>query len=127
MSDRDALDCLGRFLMQQLRDAAFDKADRLLDGHWRAPSLQALQKGLEEFSVEQRELVRRSCRRVIDGAIHDLLFALAEEAGRANGRVAITVDGRNAAAVSDGLQGEPYGKRGWQARYSRFGEGPQSA
>jgi hypothetical protein len=125
MSDPDALDCLGRFLMQHVRDGAFESTERLLEGRWKSPSLQALQKALVGLSLEQRDLVRRSCRSIIDRTIHDFLFALVEETERARGRVVMTVDAKNAVALSDGLHGEPFGKRGWRARFSRFGEAPE--
>jgi len=37
-------------------------------------------------------------------------------------RIVLTVDGRNVATISDGLQGEPYGENGWYARFSTYGE-----
>ncbi|GEJ59249.1 hypothetical protein [Anaeromyxobacter diazotrophicus] len=121
---REALDHLGRFIMQHLRDAAFETTDRLVAGEWKAPALQPLQHELAALSGEQRELVRRCCRRVVDGAIHDFLFALAEETDRGSERVVLLVDGQNAAALSDGLQGEPFE---WRSQFSRYGESPENA
>ena len=51
----------------------------------------------------------------------DFLFGLQEQAN-SNGNIEIRVNGKNIAELSDGLQGEPYGSKGWQAKHSRFSE-----
>lgn len=64
-------------------------------------------------------IVRRCAINSLDSGIHDFLFNLVLESDN-HGRVQMTVDGVNMAEVSDGLQGEPYGKRGWIAKFSAY-------
>jgi hypothetical protein len=120
------LDTFGRFVMEKLRDKAFDTADLTLKGHWKAPRLSKLQKELARLKEEQRDLARRLVRSVVDSAIHDFLFAL-QEANDLEQSVQIIAHGDNVAAKSDGLQGEPFGDQGWQARFSRYGQAPDEA
>jgi hypothetical protein len=127
MGDEGSLDYLGRFLMRHLRDKAVDSIDHLLGAKWKAPRLASLQEGLSRLPPHDRDLVRRACLTVIDGAVHDFLFALVEEADLRDGRVALCVDGKNAVGMSDGLHGEQFGDRGWQARFSAHGTAPDKA
>jgi hypothetical protein len=117
--DNDGLSRFGEFLMANLRDRCIDDLDRLAAGAWRAPSVQALQADLATLSADQRALLRRCVLRVIDGGIHDLLFALQESTDQ---RIAVLVDGKNICDLSDAVHGEPFGPKGWQARFSRYGE-----
>ena len=59
----------------------------------------------------------------IDSAIHDFLFRLQEQADSEH-PVHVLVRGVNVIDASDGLHGEPYGRNGWQARFSRFRQAP---
>jgi hypothetical protein len=122
----EPLDIFGRLLMETLRDKAFDTTDLTLKGHWKAPGLSKLQDGLARLTEEQRDLLRRLVRSVVDSAIHDFLLAL-QEANDFDQSIQVLVRGENIAAQSDGLQGEPFGDRGWQAQFSRYGRAPDDA
>lgn len=122
----DVLDKLGEFVVANLRDAVIDRADTLLAGHWKTPGLQALQADLRRLTEEQRAVVRRCVVAAVDSGLHDFLFALGVQHDMGGGIVVI-VDGQQAAEVSDGLQGEPYGERGWYARFSKHGPHPDPA
>ena len=87
----------------------------------KAPALGRLVNGFAALSEEQRVFVRACVTRAVDATIHDLLFALSEE-NDFERRVRLLVDDENAAELSDGLQGEPYGGSGWIARFSVFDE-----
>jgi hypothetical protein len=127
MSDAsDSLDYFGRFIVKNLRDRALADFALLAEGHWKAPALKNLQEDLRTLSPEHLAITRRAVKRVIDSAIHDLLFALQEESDSA-GRLDVRVDGRSVAEISDGLHGEPYSGEGWFARFSEFGEPPERA
>src|SRR4051812_21832617 len=103
--------------MQNLRDSGIRFLDTLLEGKWKAPGLQPLQRDLAKLTDAQRDVVRRTVTASIDTAVHDLLFALHESHDRGTG-VELSVDGRNAAEMSDGLHGELFGRNGWQPKYS---------
>jgi hypothetical protein len=66
-----ALDYFGRFVIEKLRDKAFDSAELTMTGHAKAPGLRRLQADVERLTDEQRDVARRLVRQVIDGAIHD--------------------------------------------------------
>jgi hypothetical protein len=114
----ESLDKFGEFLITNFRDSAIDHVDGLLSAHNKAPDLQTLQADLQRLTDEQRAIVRRCVIESIDSGLHDFLFALQEEYD-SEGSIKVTVDGESIAEVSDGLQGEPYGEMGWQARFSK--------
>jgi hypothetical protein len=120
------LDKLGQFIATKLRDPAIDYADGFLAGRWKGPATRALQAALARLPAGHRELVRRVVVTSVDAGIHDFLFALAEAHDQDQG-IAVVVDGENAAAISDGLQGEPYSADGWFARFSKHGPHPEPA
>jgi len=121
----DALDEFGRLVMEQLRDKALESADRMLNGDSKAPRMRQLQADLDRLTDEERAVARRLVGHVIDAAVHDFLFGLDEAC---NARwISIRVHGEDIAAETDGLQGEPFGERGWQARFSRYGRAPDGA
>jgi hypothetical protein len=122
----EPLDTLGRFVMEKLRDKAFDTADLTLKGHWKSPQLATLQADLAKLSEPQRDVARRLVRSVVDSAIHDFLFAL-QEVNDFDQSVQLLARGENTAAKSDGLHGEPFGDDGWQAKFSRHGKAPDQA
>jgi hypothetical protein len=120
----DPLDKFGQFVMSNLRDRGIDFFDTLAKGGWKAPALKGLQEDLARMTNAQRSVVRRSVVRALDAAIHDFLFALQESRDRKEG-VECSVDGENVAGLSDGLQGEPFGRHGWQAKHSKHGAAPE--
>lgn len=122
----DVVDEIGRFVMVHLRDKAFEDCDRTLEARWKAPGVHRLQEDLARLSPQDRDVARRLVRSVVDSAIHDFLFALQEQNDAETGP-RLVVDGVDAASLSDGLHGEPYGPDGWQARFSRFGQAPDEA
>lgn len=124
--DQASLDKFGRLVMQDLRDRAIDDVDLLAAAHWKAPAVRALQADLAALSKRQRGVVRRCVVRCIDSAIHDFLFKLQELADFEND-VQVFADGKNVVTLSDGIHGELFGEEGWQARFSRHGQGPDKA
>jgi hypothetical protein len=119
----DRVEKFGEFVVRKLRDPAIDNADGLLTSRWKSPASQDLQARLAELTDAQRDLVRRVVINAIDGGIHDFLFAL-DEIKDAEQDITVMVDGKDVAALSDGLHGEPYSDEGWFARFSQYGPHP---
>jgi hypothetical protein len=121
METENRLDKFGQFLVENLRDRGISKAEGLLNGEWRAPSLLNLQTELGKLSDAQKESVKATVINSIDTAIHDFLFALQERTDFDND-IQILVDGENVAELSDGIHGEAYSDEGWYAKFSKYGE-----
>lgn len=119
------LDTFGMLIMKRLRDEALNFADGLLRGHWKAPGLLKLQRDLKGIDPKQVELMKRTVRAAVDAGVHSVLFALQEACD--SGVLEIRVNGKNIAALTDGLQGELFSPRGWQARFSDYGVAPKDA
>jgi hypothetical protein len=120
-----ALDAFGNFVMKNLRDPALEFAELALAGKWKAPRIKKLQAELKDLNEEQRALIRRVVRSSVDSAIHDFLFAIQKAHDLEQGTRVVVAE-TNVAAVSDGLHGEPFGEDGWQARFSKFGQAPDT-
>jgi hypothetical protein len=117
----DPLDMFGQFVMQNLRDRAISYYDNLARGHWKAPSLQALQADLGSLDEGQRDIVRRCVISAVDTAIHDFLFKLQEQADFEH-TIEVKVNGINVEDRGEGLHYEPFGPDGWRARFSKYAE-----
>ena len=124
--DDKPLDVFGRMVMEHLRDSGIRSFDDFAAGKCRAPKNQKLQQDLRALGDEGVAVARRAFVKCLDGAIHDFLFKLQEQADFEND-VQIVVRGVNVVEASDGIHGEPYGRSGWQARFSRYGAAPDEA
>lgn len=122
----DPLDKFGKFLMVNLRDKGIENYDLVAKSHWKAPYLQQLQADLKKLTKDQKEIVRRCVVHSLDVALHDFLFAL-QELEDSESDIHVVVDGKNIAALSDGLQGELFTEEGWRAKFSAYGEPPETA
>jgi hypothetical protein len=122
---RQPLDAFGRFLMANLRDEALEYYDLLARGHWRAPELARLQDDLGALTARQRAILRHGVVATVDHAIHHFLLSLLEQDD--GDTIRVVVGGADVAALSADLDGELYTADGWLARYSRFGEPPETA
>ncbi|MDQ6423622.1 hypothetical protein RB620_29865 [Paenibacillus sp. LHD-117] len=119
MSDENALDKFGKLVMKDLRDSSISYFDKLIEGKWKAPSLQNLQNDLKIFNEDQINIIRRALVSSLDTGIHDFLFRLQNEE---EDGVIIEVNGQNLAELSDGLNGELFTEDGWYHRFSEYGE-----
>ncbi len=106
--------------MENLRDRCLEHFENLAQGKWRAPYLETLQTELARLTEHERDVTRRCIVAGVDSAIHDFLFELQERADFAND-IQVLVDGADVVRLSDGIQGEPFGDDGWQARFSKYG------
>ena len=116
------VDKFGKFIVENLRDKGMDFAAGLLNGHWKAPGLQELQNEIANLNDSQKATFMKAITQTIDGAMHDFLFALQEQADFDND-IQILVDGQNIVELSDGIHGEAYSDEGWFAKYSKHKSG----
>lgn len=117
------LDALGKFFMDRYMDRGIADLDDLCAGRWKAPGRAQLQADIAALDENAKDVLRHTVLVVLDTALHDLLFGFQEEYDR-GGRISLRIDGEEAAALSDGLQGEPYGDNGWRAKFSKHGSRP---
>ena len=115
----EPLDKFGAFFVQNLRDKVLSDVEMLLRGGWKAPELQELQTKLAGFTDSQKQIARELAERIITAGMHDLLFAIQEQAD-AGGAVRVLVDGQEISKLSDGLHGEIFGDEGWIVRFSKY-------
>ena len=113
------LDKFGKFFVQNLRDRMFDDLERLLSGSCKAPKKQKLQGQISGLTDAQKQVLRDLVEELTTAGMHDLLFAIQEEAD-AGGAFKVLVDGQAVAKLSDGLHGEIYGDTGWIVRFSKY-------
>jgi hypothetical protein len=113
------LEKFGAFFVRNLRDKMLYDLDKLLAGGWKAAEVQELQKDLSSFGDAEKQVVRTLVEHIITTGMHDLLFAIQEEAD-SNGAIRVLADGEEVAKLSDGLQGEIFGDDGWIVRFSEY-------
>ena len=118
MKTLSPVDKFGKFIVENLRDKGIDFAEGLLRKHWKASSVLEMQHEIANLNDTQKTAFINAITETIDGAIHDFLFALQEQADFDN-EIQIFVDGQNIVDLSDGLHGEAYLEDGWFAKYSR--------
>jgi hypothetical protein len=117
MTTLSPVDKFGKFIVENLRDKGIDFAEGLLKSHWRAPILLEMQNEIATLNDNQKTAFIKAITHTIDGAIHDFLFALQEQADFEND-IQILVDGQNIVELSDGIHAEAYSEDGWFAKYS---------
>lgn len=122
MNTQSPVDKFGQFIVENCRDKGIDFAEGLLKGDWKAPDLLELQRVLGTLNDTQKAAFLKAVTNAIDGAMHDFLFALQEQADFDND-IQIMVDGKDIVELSDGIHGEAYSDDGWFAKYSRHGSG----
>ncbi|HTR40660.1 MAG TPA: hypothetical protein VMH87_03515 [Pseudomonadales bacterium] len=118
MKPKPSLDKFGALFVRKLRDRMLDDLEKLLRGESKARNDQKFQSQLSSFTGEQKQAVRDAVDELIKAGMHDLLFAIQEEAD-SNGSFKILVDGQEVAKLSDGLHGEIFGDEGWIVRFSK--------
>ena len=114
----ESLDRFGAFFVRHLRDAMLDDLEMFLRGGWKAPEVQELQSHLNALGERDKQTIRELFEHVTTAGMHDLLFALQEEADN-GGDLRVLMKGDEVAKLTDGLHGELSGEEGWIVRYSR--------
>lgn len=115
----EALNYFGQFLMKNYRDKTLSALDSALADKWKSESLQEFQAFSQTLTEQQRKNLFSGFKRLIDGALHDLLFNIQEETNF-EGRIQILVDGYDVVKISDGIHGEQFGENGWIEKYSNY-------
>lgn len=115
----EPLDKFGSFMVRKLHDRMHYDLEMLLRGAWKAPAAQRLQIEISEFSETEKGTIRKIAHHIIISGMHDLLFALQEEAD-AEGSIRVLVDNSEVAKDSDGMHGEIFGDKGWIAKFSEY-------
>lgn len=125
MDDTDKMQAFGQFLVEHLRDRAFEHFDLLQGANASLNFLlqERLRTTLAPWNAEQQETVRLCISQAVEGAIHDFLFALQEiydhtENPPSSHHIQILVDGTDIVELSDGIYAEMHGEDGWIQRYS---------
>ncbi|MBN1329043.1 MAG: hypothetical protein JXA54_06175 [Candidatus Heimdallarchaeota archaeon] len=119
MDTLESLDKFGKFICENFRDSAIDFCYKLLDGRWKAASLQKIENELQNFTQEQKLLITKCVVASIDTAIHDFLFAY-EETSQTSNDIQILIDNLDLNSLSDNLREEPFVKKGWFEKFSRY-------
>lgn len=119
MKSNNSLDKFGHFLVRNMRDNAIDFFDKLIEGYYKATTLQKIHQELSQFTSEQKDIIRKSFIAGIDTSIHDFLFAL-EEIHETADDIQIMVDGENVVRLSEELHRELLTKDGWFSRFSHY-------
>jgi len=115
----EPLDKFGSFVVRKLHDKMHFDLEMLLRGSWKAPFAQGLQKEIADFSETEKDTIRKIADHIIVSGMHDMLFALQEEADT-DGSIRVLVDGAEVAKESDGMHGEIFGEEGWITRFSEY-------
>ena len=119
MTEDLMLETFGKFIIHNLRDTSIDFCDKLLAGNWKASKLQTIQQDLHDFTPVQKELIRKSVIASIDTAIHDFLFALEENTGKAKD-VKMLIYDENVLSLGVSLREQLFGENGWYQTLSRY-------
>ncbi|HUT79571.1 MAG TPA: hypothetical protein VMZ29_00090 [Candidatus Bathyarchaeia archaeon] len=119
MEKDEILEIFGKFIISNLRDSSIDFCDKLLRGYWKALKLQNLQQDLQQFTLEQKEIIQKSVVASIDTAIHDFLFAL-EENDESSNNIKIFVNDQDITDLGVCLRDLLFTKDGWFETFSRY-------
>ena len=120
----DVLDRFGSTLMRECRDRAIANALNVIQGKATAPSLADIRQLVGSMDDKSRSVVCDLCIAAIDDVVHEMLFMLAESK---EFELRSTAEPTSSLArLSDGLQGEPFGPRGWIRRFSQYPPAPGS-
>ena len=117
-----ALDKFGKILMTQVRDEALDDWKMMLQGKMKGETAEAVRKAISKVDDKGVQVFVSLLPEVVDTVRHHLLLTIEHNEDI---RLDLVRDGEIAEelrALSDGLPGELYGKRGWIARFSKSKE-----
>ncbi len=92
----------GEYLMKTAYDVAIRDTRLVLNGGGASDQAKALHARLASLSDDERLAVAEVGRQAVVSALHGLLHGLSHD----EDRIALTFDGENVAAASDGLHGD---------------------
>lgn len=120
-SDREALDCFGREMIESVRDQSIFEFEAILLGKMKAPSARKMQNELSALDEQQVNLLRKVVFYTIDNVIYNSLNMLVQNDDSM--KLLITQAGqpeKNIIEISDGLSGELFTENGWIEKFSKY-------
>lgn len=112
-----SLDKFGKFLIDNLFDNGINRYNSLSSNKLKSPLTMKLRNELQNFNSTQLATIEKLVVNVLIASSHDFLYAL-EERNNNEEDITIYIDGENLAEMSDGLNGELFGKDGWLQKFS---------
>lgn len=119
VNDSSLLDRFGRLIIETLKDEPLRIYDNMCQGKMNSPGSKAISKVLGKLSLEDRVFIKDLLIQSTISGIHAFLFELTENYNMGEG-IDILIDGNNVIEMSDGLYGELFGDKGWEARFSNY-------
>jgi hypothetical protein len=116
--EQDALGRFGQLVMQRIRDRAIADGDNLVNGRGATPEAQEWHSRLERLGPDGLPAVLALIPKIVDQAVHHLLWTLDQESELrllVSAQEHDSVDVREASP--EGLIYEVYGPEGWRARF----------
>lgn len=113
----EILEKFGKFFIENSFNNGMWKLDNLISGELKA--YKKLQNEIKSLNKKQIETLKKCVVVALNATLHDLLFAFQEAHDLEKG-IEITIDEKNIAELSDGLNGELYSDEGWFAKYSSY-------
>ncbi|MBS9429831.1 hypothetical protein CE143_16020 [Photorhabdus luminescens] len=121
MSDTELLKIFGHILMTTVRDRSIERFENISSGTVKAKYLLELHNLIENFTLEQREILRKLVVESIDNVIFNLLDML--EQNEDSMKLLLSENNgseRNIINISDGLSGELFTDDGWIEQFSKY-------
>jgi hypothetical protein len=118
-AEHEALDQFGQLLMNRVRDAAIKEWDGIFHGCMKDTEAQEIHTLLTSFGEEQQALLLRLVPKIVDTALHHLLWALEQTEWVDLGVKAEAGTVARLQDVTDSLCWELHGDEGWISRFSK--------
>ena len=115
-----ALETLGKFLMNKVRDRTLQELTDIFSGELNEEHADEIRKSMSWTTDEQMNSIKEVVRETVDATLHNLLWALEEDKESVHLTITDGNETISAAAASKGLAAEIFGHNGWMANYSIF-------
>ena len=120
MSEQEALEKFGQFLMTKVRDEAITDWRMIADGTMKSQRAQDLRQTLAGVPEDHRSVLLGLVPEIVDTVLHHLMWGLEQE-----GDIDVAIQVNESERIeslrdaSDGLSGELYSDSGWIASFSK--------
>jgi hypothetical protein len=115
----DNKDIFGKLLMEKLRDVSIELCEGLTESKYDSPGHREIQKQLESFTTEQKEVFKNCVTYCIDGGINDFLYNIDKESRKSKDLI-LSIKGKNITESSSQLSHEVHGENGWKKQFSKY-------
>ena len=109
----DALDEFGKIFIEETRDISIENMDNMIDGTLKGETSKAIQEKVNNFTDEQKEVLKYIVSKTVDNVLDNFLFMIEQHE-----EIALLYNKINLNEESDGLSGELYTEDGWIEKYS---------